>query len=225
NLLPAEPALLKPAPEFRSGSTKENSDREYASALPPFDPAAAWPHAKPVEPPQNPFWVMAPGSMAESRRWPIENFAATARMIHSQTGWKGLIVGGPSETKLATKLRKLAGDILSDWTARGTAASYWNVFRTAKFTLSNDSGLAHVAAICGLPGDSLVHVVWGAGVRERTQPLGPGRVQISFNAVACWPCERNLCFQPAEGKLKCLRGIEPAAVWKQIAQAIRLNLP
>ena len=222
-LLPDGATAVKSAPEFWDHETT-NSERQQNSSSPPlFDPAISWPQADPLEPPATPFWVVAPGSMAESRRWPIEDFATFAKLAHNQTGWKGLIIGGSSETPLASKLTQLTGEILSDYTARGTASSYWKIFRAAKFTLSNDSGLAHVAAICGEPKRSLVQIVWGAGVPERTQPLGPSRVQVLFNRVDCWPCERNYCFQSAAQKLKCLKGIEPAAVWRQIEQGISNN--
>jgi len=209
DLLPKEAPSTNSAAEF------------WSRNVPPFDPAAAWPQTKTIEPPVEPFWILAPGSMAESRRWPAENFAATAREIHSHTGWKGIVVGGPSETLLASKLVGLTGGILSDWTARGTVTSYWKLFNAAKFTLANDSGLAHMAAHCGTPGRSLVQVVWGAGDPKRTRPLGPAQVKLLFNPVHCWPCERNNCSQPPGRKLECLLGIGPSAVWREIAAALQ----
>ena len=187
-----------------------------------FNPELSWPAhhlpSAPLEPPTEGYWVLAPGSMAESRRWSPEAFSALARQIHTDTGMRGLIIGGPGEAVLASRLCDDRRTKLSDWTAQGAVASYWKVFRQAKFTVSNDSGLAHVAALCGSP----VQVVWGGGDPKHTEPTGPGRVKILFNPVECWPCERNVCTNPEADKLVCLKGISPDAVWQEIRRVFKI---
>lgn len=177
-----------------------------------FDAGRAWPVQALVEPPASPYWVLAPGSMAPSRRWPIERFAGLARQIVRATGMCGLVVGGAAETAVAQQLCADPDLQLTDWTARGVVAAYWKVFRQALFTVSNDSGLAHVAALCGSP----VYIVWGAGDPHKTRPLGPGRVRIMRHTVDCWPCERNVCWQPKERTIACLQGILHEVVWQEI---------
>ena len=168
-----------------------------------------------VEAPSYPYWVLAPGSMAASRRWPVERFAALAKHIAHTTGLSGLVVGGTAEIAVAKQLCQDPVRQLTDFVARGPVAAYWQVFRQAQFTVSNDSGLAHVAALCGSP----VYIVWGAGDPGKTKPLGPGPVRILHYPVDCWPCERNVCFQPQERTLACLRGIHAEAVLKEIQQS------
>jgi ADP-heptose:LPS heptosyltransferase len=186
-----------------------------------FEPEKSWPSAEPLKPPvDGPYWVLAPGSTAESRRWPMESFAALARRISSETGWPGVVVGGPSEAPIAARLCEIQELHLKDFTAQGSVASLWPVFSGAKFTLSNDSGLAHVASICGSP----VQIVWGAGDPKRTEPLGPGRVRVLFNPVDCWPCERNSCSRPEGQKLACIRGIDPENVWEELNQEMKRGI-
>jgi heptosyltransferase-2 len=180
-----------------------------------FDAPRAWPVDGLVEPPPSPYWVLAPGSLAVSRRWPVERFAALARHLAHATGLAGLVLGGTAEVAVAAQLCQDPLCRLTDYTARGPVAAYWQVLRQARFTVSNDSGLAHVAALCGSP----VYIVWGAGDPDKTRPLGPGVVRVLSNPVACWPCERNVCDQPPERTLACLRGIHAEAVWKEIEQA------
>jgi len=177
-----------------------------------FDVERAWPVVAIVEPPGYPYWVLAPGSRADARRWPEERFAALARQIAQATGMCGLVVGGAAEAAMAQRLCTDLDLQLVDYTARGSVTVYWKVFRQALFTVSNDSGLAHVAALCGSP----VYIVWGAGDPHKTRPLGPGRVSIMRCPVNCWPCERNVCFQPKERTIACLQGIRPEAVWQEI---------
>jgi len=180
-----------------------------------FDAVHAWPVATLIEPPPRAYWVLAPGSAAKSRRWPLERFAALARHIARATGLTGLVVGGTAETAMAGQLCQDPELRLADFTARGMVAAYWQIFRQARFTVSNDSGLAHVAALCGSP----VYIVCGAGSPQRTKPLGPGPVSILYHPVDCWPCERNVCYQPPERALACLRGIYPEAVWQEIQRS------
>lgn len=186
-----------------------------AIGRPQFDAPRAWPVATVLTPPDAPYWILAPGSMAESRRWPAEHFMALARRIYAATGMPGLIVGGTQEASLAARLCQAPETHLVDWTARGPVPVYWQLFRQARFTVSNDSGLAHVASLCGSP----VYVVWGAGNPRRTIPIGPGPVALVRHPVDCWPCERNSCHQPAERMLACLRGLEAARVWEAIQRS------
>jgi heptosyltransferase-2 len=184
-----------------------------------FEPQKAWASAEPLTPPvSGPYWVLAPGSTAETRRWPLENFTNLARKISAETGWSGVVVGGVSEAPIAARLCEDQELGLKDFTAQGSVASLWPIFQNAKLTVSNDSGLAHVASICGSP----VQIVWGAGDPKRTEPLGPGRVRVLFNPVDCWPCEKNTCSQEAGLKLGCIRGIGADAVWEEMKRGLRL---
>ena len=166
--------------------------------------------------PSSKYWILAPGSTAESRRWPILAFKQVARRMQDQFGWKGLVVGGPREAELAKELVSDPSLNLEDWTGKGDVSAYMKVFEGAQLTLTNDSGLAHMASMCG----GRVQIVWGAGNPHRTRPIGPGRTQVIFNPVNCWPCERNLCLKADETHLQCIRGVDTEAVWKEILSGI-----
>ncbi len=182
-----------------------------------FDPAIAWPEVVPMDPPAEKYWILAPGSMAESRRWPETYWVGLARKISEATSLKGVIVGGSFESSVAERLVQDPSLRLENWTHRGVASTYWKVFRQAQFSVCNDSGLAHLAALCG----SRVQVVWGAGRVLKTRPLGPGSVKLSVNPVECWPCESNECLRTSGQKLECLLGISSDLVWKEIASELK----
>lgn len=177
-----------------------------------FDATREWPRAQALEPPSEKYWVLAPGSKAESRRWPVERYLALARKIAAETSLIGVIVGGADEAPLAEVLLKDRDIKLISLVAQGKVSSLWKVFAGARFTVCNESGLAHVASLCGSP----VEIICGAADPRRTQPIGPGPVKVMVNAVDCWPCERNVCHERGERYLQCLRGIEPNAVWGEI---------
>jgi heptosyltransferase-2 len=211
-LLPCGAGPECPVEQFWGVPSGDDLAPGIPGVLERFDAVRNWPDAEPMDPPHGPYWVLAPGTRAESRRWPEEYFAALSRRIALETGWTGIVVGGPDEGAAAGRLSRDRELKLLDWTGRGPVTAYWRVFAGARFTVSNDSGLAHVASLCGSP----MEIVWGAGDPRHTKPLGPGMVRVAFNPVDCWPCERNTCSQPAAGKLQCLRGILPEMVWSDI---------
>lgn len=216
DLLPGQARPERPVKEFWGILPENELDPGVPGELAAFDAEGEWPEARPLEPPTDPYWVLAPGATAESRRWPLESFVALADQVARSTGWRCLIVGGPAEAGLAEqlvdKLNRPGGALFEDWTARGSVTDLWWVFGGAKVTLTNESGLAHVAALCGSP----VQIVCGAADPKRTRPLGPGRVQVAINPVECWPCERNVCSQTGGKKIQCLRGISPETIWEEI---------
>ena len=213
--------LSRPAKQFWGNPPVDDLDPGVPGVVPAFDPASAWPGSSPVAPPPGNYWVLAPGAVAESRRWPVERFLALADLIISATGYPGVVVGGPGEAALGVRLAEgvRRPGMLLDKTAQGAVSSLWKIFRNARFTIANDSGLAHVAALCGSP----VQIIWGAGDPKRTLPIGPGKVNLSLNPVPCWPCERNVCSKEGAAKIQCLRGIQPEQVWADAGESLKPN--
>lgn len=210
-----ESYLNRPIFEFWGTSIRgrtQELDLDIPRVVSRFEIERAWSNVETLDPPSGPYWVLAPGSRAESRRWPLERFASFAKEVAGEKGWKGIIVGGAGEMEMAQRLTADPSLNLMDWTGRGSPASFSALFRKAMFTLCNDSAYAHVAALCGSP----VEVIWGAGGVSESQPLGPGRVQIRLNPVECWPCRKNQCIQVPERKLECLKGIPADDVWSEV---------
>lgn len=176
-----------------------------------FDPYVHWQEIEPIEPPDGAYFIIAPGSNADSRRWSAQQFADFIELMIAKHQMRVVVVGGKAEKEIAAALFKRGITIL-DFTGRGWVAAHWKLFRNAAFTVCNDSGLAHVAALCG----SRVQVVWGAGDPKRTRPIGPGRVQIKVNPVDCWPCERNSCSFQGSRRNQCLKGIEATTILGEV---------
>lgn len=182
-----------------------------------FSPSLSWPNACPLDPPVSPYWVLAPGSAAHSRRWPLESFLELSYQIVKKWGWSGLVVGGKKEKEIAKELISYRELKLLDYTDCGSVASYWKIFRSAQISVSNDSGLAHVASFCS---PSLLQIIWGAGNPRNTQPRGFGMIEIAFPSVSCWPCEKNNCRWTGEKEIACLKGITAMQVFEQLEKAI-----
>jgi ADP-heptose:LPS heptosyltransferase len=184
-----------------------------------FEIERAWNESDQLAPPPGSYWVLAPGATADSRRWNVEGWIELSRRIWKKYRIPGLIVGGAKEAPLGERLARDSELGLQDWTARGEVASLGQLFRKAQLTLSNESGLAHVASLCGSP----VIIACGAADPRRTRPIGPGRVSVVVNGVDCWPCERNQCRFPVQSMdryLACLKGLSVDAVWEEVQSVI-----
>jgi heptosyltransferase-2 len=219
-LLPAEAQPNMDLQEFWDRLPENELDDLIRGELARFDDQQEWPTQLTgvrIEPPEQFYWVLAPGATADSRRWPTEYWIGLAQKIAQQTNLVGLVVGGPKEAPVAARLCEIEELRLLDYTARGPIPSLSKVFQKASFTVTNESGLAHVAAFFG----SFTQIVCGAADPRRTKPVGPGFVQVSLNAVDCWPCERNYCSQPVETTIQCLKGIKPETVWEEIKRGLR----
>jgi heptosyltransferase-2 len=200
-------------PETELDSYEPGSERR-------FDWATHWPTSERIEPPNEPFWVLAPGATADSRRWATSSFATLARTIATRTGMPGLILGGPKESPLAAELVEDRTLKLKDYVGVVGIPGLAKILEKAQFVVCNESGFAHLSALCG----AFTQVVCGAADPKRTRPLGPGRVQVTVNPIACWPCEKNTCeLEPAANKLSCLRGIQPETIQGEITRGLRLE--
>jgi heptosyltransferase II len=183
-------------------ASRFNVDHWIHQALEKFQPEQDWGTDPQFDRLTEPYWVLAPGSQADSRRWPLEKFASVAQSIHQRWGYRLVVVGGPREKELADQLAKSVDFEIYSLCGLGSVADHWKLFKGARFMLTNDSGLAHVASLCG----TSTHIVWGAGNPEHTRPLSLSPQSLTVNRVACWPCEKNVCGQTGTGFRACLEG-------------------
>ncbi|MCC7440344.1 MAG: glycosyltransferase family 9 protein [Bdellovibrionales bacterium] len=219
DLLPEDARPRRPVSEFWGIPSSDGLDDPIPGERASFEPSMSWPGARPMRAPQQPYWVLAPGSQAASRRWPVDRFAALACRIGERTGWQCIVVGSGADSEAAEFVReRMGGMAVKDLTGRGSVSELWRIFREARFTVSNDSGLAHVAALCGSP----TQVIFGAGDPRRTRPLGPGPVSIRTNPVECWPCEKNTCLLKGDLNTQCLTGIEADGIWDDLRSGFGL---
>lgn len=173
-----------------------------------FDALKHWPSVTPLDAPKDRYVVIAPGATADSRRWSAAKFSVLIRNIHEKWGYQSVIVGGPAEEDIAKQFIKEELPVIN-YVGKGSVSALWRVFQNSQFIVCNESGLAHVASLCG----ARVQIVCGAADPKRTKPIGPGAVQVLTNSrVSCWPCEKNVCQFQDGRKNQCHEGIEASEV-------------
>ncbi len=189
------------------------------------------------------FWAIAPGSMAESRRWPIERWVAIARAITRETGWPCVIFGGKGEREVAAAIvAELGAEAVVDTTGSLKLGGLWRTMGRARGFVANESGLAHLASLLGLPGvvipgaadpkaTATFSSFLGAGKAFGPTPaaLAPVRVMNPFSTrdggrpetLHCWPCVRNRCPITGDAKNRCLTLVEARNVASTFLDLVR----
>jgi ADP-heptose:LPS heptosyltransferase len=150
--------------------------------------------------------VLAPLSNTAIRDWGLDNYRRLAQALIKALPCTILLVGaGGQREQLAAlaaadpRMRNLAGD--TDW--QGTA----DIVRGADLVISNNSGIAHLAAACGTP---LLALYSGSHRPEVWGPRGC-RARVLTAPVACSPCgydRLDLC----PNDHLCMKLITPDAV-------------
>jgi lipopolysaccharide heptosyltransferase II len=155
----------------------------------------------------SPYAVMHPGASAESRRYPVGQFAQTAARLVRATGMNVLVTGSKSEAALAQTLIDAAGPsvrpFMHDLTDAFELGAFAALIERATVVISNNSGPVHIASALGAPVVDLYAL---------TNPQhGPWQTphRVLFNDVECRWCYRSVC---PELHHACLRGISPANV-------------
>lgn len=101
------------------------------------------------------------------RRWPAENFVKLIQALH-QKGARVLVVAGPAEREAAADIVRRSGvpviNTNAELSLRHTAA----VIQRCRQFISNDSGVAHIAAAVG----TQLVVMFGVTDPRRTAPKG-----------------------------------------------------
>jgi ADP-heptose:LPS heptosyltransferase len=152
-----------------------------ASGIPadPSDLALAVPD---LDPPVRRAVVVHPGAAQESRRWPVERWAAVAAAL----GPDVVVTGGPSEVGPASQVAARAGlppsAVLAGRTGLPELAA---LVAHARLLVSPDTGVAHLATAFGTPSVVLFGptppALWGPPAdRPQHRALWAGRVGDNF---------------------------------------------
>lgn len=101
--------------------------------------------------PDQPWIALHPGASEKRRRYPLENFAAAARMLHEQLGVQVAITGGGSERELAAAIVSQAGEGVRSLAGMLDIEACIALLDMAPLLISNNTGPVHIAAALGTP--------------------------------------------------------------------------
>jgi lipopolysaccharide heptosyltransferase I len=146
--------------------------------------------------PDGPFAVLLPGTNWETKRWPVEKFAALVRPLRERFGLAAVVAGANDAVPLAAAIPGSV-DLAGKTSLRGLVA----VLEKASLVIANDTGPMHIAAALGRP----LVTVYGPTDPAQTGPYGRAGSVVRLDLV-CAPCFSRRCVHQA-----CLKelSIEP----------------
>lgn len=160
--------------------------------------------------------LIHPGAKWKPRAWDAERFATIAQKL-VQSGKNVKIILGPNEKDLHSIFEsKISIDniIAPD----GIKELVENIASAALF-VCNDSGPAHIAALCG----TKTLILWGPGNFERVAPLGKN-INILFKEVPCRPCRQYIHKDKCQNGINiCLQNISIEEVEIKINELLELK--
>jgi ADP-heptose:LPS heptosyltransferase len=99
-----------------------------------------------------PFFILIPGSSPRhtAKRWPARCYGELAQQLFQSTGILPVVIGGAGEEALAAEIRAACPDAI-DLVGRTELTSLVDLADAAAFTIGNDTGATHIAAVGGHP--------------------------------------------------------------------------
>lgn len=95
------------------------------------------------------FFVVFPGASQPARRWAWQDFAAAARYVQQQTGWRAVLLGDASDAPTTRAVAdKVPGAI--DLAGQTSVRELASVIRQSRLVLTNDTAAVHLAAATGV---------------------------------------------------------------------------
>lgn len=167
-----------------------------------------------------PIAALCPGAeYGPAKQWPAKYFAQLAGEL-IKDGWQVWILGSEKDRHVANQITEhllTSGstmpaytDHCSDLTGQTTLPEAIDLLARATVTVSNDSGLMHIAAATGCP----VIALYGSSDPNFTPPLSEN-AKVLYRNLSCSPCFQREC---PLGHLNCLKKITPIEVHATIKE-------
>lgn len=153
---------------------------------------------------RRPAVAFCPGAeYGPAKRWPETHYATLAREF-SDRGWAVWLLGSSKDHEIAATIAAQAPGACTNLCGHTNIAQAVDLLAAARLTVSNDSGLMHVAAAVGRP----LVALYGSSSPGFTPPLSP-KAQVISLELACSPCFQRHC---PLGHLDCLNRLSPQQV-------------
>jgi ADP-heptose:LPS heptosyltransferase len=171
---------------------------------------------------QGEYFVVAPGGSWLGKCWSPENFAKIAIEITKGFGLRGVICGSINEKEIANKVNEMSNSRLIDLSGETTLEEVISILRNAKIIISNDNGIAHIAAALTKP----MVCILGGGHYGRFFPypnkLNSKKMEIAYHPMECFGCNWNCVYKTKKNEeLPCIKAIEYESVLSKVTTLLK----
>lgn len=148
----------------------------------------------------DPYVVMAPQAVAQSRRWGTDKFGELAARLADALQCRVVLVGTDSDRDAGDLVEARAPASVANLCGRTDLMAAAAIISFGKIFVGNDSGLAHLAAGVERP----VVVLSGPDDPVETSPLAKKKKVIIKN-IECISCVKNTCPKKGDEFMRCMK--------------------
>ncbi|MEO5859317.1 MAG: lipopolysaccharide heptosyltransferase II [Pyrinomonadaceae bacterium] len=153
--------------------------------------------------------IGAGSTNSRAKRWAAENFSRLADLLSSEKGAEVIFLGNENESDVSRSVVETSREKHIDLTGQTDLATATAILSEIDLFVSNDMGLAHIAAAVGTP----TIVIFGPTNAKTTRPLGR-LVEVIREPVECSPCMLREC--PIDHR--CMTRISPERVFESASK-------
>lgn len=146
-----------------------------------------------------------------AKRWPAENYSRLADQLSTEQNADVILLGNENEADVSRSVLEASKEKHIDLTGQTDLATATAILSEIDLFVSNDMGLAHIAAAVGTP----TIVIFGPTNENTTRPLGK-YVEIIREPVECSPCMLREC--PIDHR--CMTRISPERVFESASKML-----
>jgi lipopolysaccharide heptosyltransferase II len=195
-------------PEPRPGQPPEHQTLRYLRLAAHCGAAAE--KLEPLEPPtpaggQLHIGICAGAEYGPAKRWPLEKFAETIRLVSAQVPeaqWQ--FFGAPGEKAMGEQLSSMVASPHENLVGKTSMTELIAKLQQCRLLITNDTGTMHLAVALGVPTVS----IFGSTEPILTGPLGPQH-QVIRHHLPCSPCFKREC--PFD-HYDCMQRVQPEQV-------------
>jgi len=211
----------------RNNSAHESyRNKEFAESLLGFEVGDPWPQLAIPSPKRLPdvikgqeYVVFSPGTSYPLKIWPAEFFSSLANKLSAEMSLGIVLIGTASERKETAAVAQGCSGLVVDLTARTDIDNLLAILGHAKLIVTNDSGIAHLAAALRVPTVCIV----GGGHFGRFLPYPEEAHDAGIRVVAlhhpmpCFNCNWK-CVYPIRyfDPAPCVSSVSVDAAWSAI---------
>ena len=168
------------------------------------------------------YYVLFPGAGMPIRQWPVEHYVALAGKIHNETGWEGIICGGPGEEGIGDILVSNSGAPLKNLSGQTSLPELVSIIAGARLVVANETSAIHIAAAVSTPSVCIL----GGGHHGRFLPYtveSPTTRPLPLtvtHTMGCYHCNWECIYRLEKGPAPCVENISIDSVWKAVRQIL-----
>ena len=152
------------------------------------------------------------GDRFAGKRLSLEQLAELSRGVHTRTGRKAVLLGGPQEIERNARIQEMARDYAVDSGTSHRIHRFAAIVSRLGCVVTGDTIAMHIAIAVKVP----VVVFFGSTCASEIELYGRGEKIVSD--LSCAPCYKRIC--PIDESEKCMTDIPSALIMKSVARVL-----